>query len=71
MQAKYQWYVGGLCFIIFLNAACAPQPQPSIVPATVVPSVTVNPTVVSSQTPSSNFVPKHNDLIFIEFFAVT
>jgi len=71
MQVKYQWYVGSLCFIMLFNAACAPQPQPTIVPATVVPSVTVNPAVSSSQTPSSSFVPKHNDLIFIEFFAVT
>jgi len=40
------------------------------IPATAIPSVTT-PVAVSSPVTSSNLIPKHNDLIFVEFFAVT
>jgi hypothetical protein len=71
MPNKYQWYVGSLCLVILLGTACAPQPTVSIPQSTVVLSATSLAPIEPSQTSSANFVPKHNDLIFIEFFAVT
>jgi len=70
MQVKYQWYVGSLCLIL-LSAACAVQPETANEPVTAVPSVTIPAPVIPSQTPTSKFISKHNDLIFIEFFAIT
>ena len=53
--------------------SCATPPED--ISATVVPSVTVSVTVVApvvaAQTAAPNLIPKHNDLIFVEFFAVT
>lgn len=57
--------------LIFFSCA-APQENIS---ATVIPSATASVTVaapvVAVQTATPNLIPKHNDLIFVEFFAVT
>jgi hypothetical protein len=57
---------------LLLFACAAPQADIS---ATVVPSATVSVTVavpvVAVQTATPNLIPKHNDLTFVEFFAVT
>ena len=57
---------------LLLFSCAAPQENIS---ATVVPSATVSVTVaapvVAIQTATPNLIPKHNDLIFVEFFAVT
>ena len=63
-----------LVFLIslFLFACAAPQQDIS---ATTIPSAIATATVlvpvVPAQTVTPSLVPKHNDLIFLEFFAVT
>ncbi len=62
-----------LVFLVPLLFACA-APQSDIsatsVPAEIV-SVTAEAPVVAEQTAAPKLTPKHNDLIFVEFFAVT
>jgi len=65
-------------FVFFMTlffAACA-APQEKLVtpsPASRTPTSAADiPTVIPfTSTPARSFVPKQNDLIFIEFFAVT
>ena len=63
-----------LVFLVPLLLFSCAVPQENI-SATVVPSETVSITVatpiVADQTAAPNLIPKHNDLIFVEFFAVT
>ena len=63
-----------LVFLVSLLLFSCAMPKENI-SATVVPSVTVSVTVVApvvaAQTAAPNLIPKHNDLIFVEFFAVT
>ena len=59
---------------VFIASCAAPQEQPiAPIPTSHTPTATaVNPTIVPlTSTPEKVFVPKQNDLIFIEFFAVT
>lgn len=62
-----------LVFLVPLLFACA-APQEDIsatsVPSEIV-SVTMAAPVVVDQTAAPKLTPKHNDLIFVEFFAVT
>jgi len=67
---KLYWVVLAISLISF---ACQAPPisvtvavTPSANPATITPA----PPVVSS-TPSPRLIPKHNDLMFVEFFAIT
>ena len=61
-----------LFMTLFIASCAAPQekfvtpPPSSPIPATGIPTV-----VPFTPTPEKTFVPKQNDLIFIEFFAVT
>jgi hypothetical protein len=62
-----------VCLIfLFLFACAAPQQDIS---ATTVPSpivtVAILTPVVPEQTSTPGLIPKHNDLVFVEFFAVT
>ena len=63
-----------LVFLVPLLLFSCAAPQENI-SATVVPSATVAgivaAPVVAVQTATPNIIPKHNDLIFVEFFAVT
>jgi len=63
-----------LVFLVPLLLYSCATPQEGI-SATVVPSATVSVTVaapvVAVQTATPNLIPKHNDLIFVEFFAIT
>jgi PBP1b-binding outer membrane lipoprotein LpoB len=66
-------YVSLLFVTLFLASCVAPretQTAPSTSPAT---AATANPTTIpiTSTPDKKTFVPKQNDLIFIEFFAVT
>jgi uncharacterized lipoprotein YajG len=65
-------YVFLLFMILFVAACAAPRENPSVPPPATLTSATVIPTAVPF-TPTSvkAFVPKQNDLIFIEFFAIT
>ena len=59
---------------VFIVACAAPQEHPSApIPAShTSTAAAVNPTIVPlTPTREKVFVPKQNDLIFIEFFAVT
>jgi len=53
--------------------SCAMPPED--ISATVAPPATVSEAVtapvVAAQTATPSLIPKHNDLIFVEFFAVT
>jgi hypothetical protein len=64
-----------LLLITVLVTACnAPRENPGVTPpASRTPiAATAIPTVIPfTPTPEKVFVPKQNDLIFIEFFAVT
>jgi len=57
---------------LFLFSCAAPQADISVTsaPSEAVPAMTMTP-VVLAQTVAPNLIPKHNDLIFVEFFAVT
>jgi hypothetical protein len=59
--------------ISLLLCSCAAQQED--ISATTVPPVTSSATdsisAIPAQTSSAKLIPKHNDLIFIEFFAVT
>jgi len=66
-----------LCLFAFavpsiLFSCTAPQRDIAVtlVPSASLPTITPVPSVVSS-TATPKFVPKQNDLIFIEFFAIT
>ena len=57
---------------LFLFSCAAPQEAASTMTAlSETATAAVSPTVVPEQTAAPNLVPKHNDLIFVEFFAVT
>ena len=61
-----------LLLSLFLFSCAAPQAGIS---ATAVPSenvlATIPAPVIPTQTAALKLIPKHNDLIFVEFFAVT
>jgi hypothetical protein len=61
------------CFITLFLASCAVPREQTIALSTAtltsVPAISTN--IPSTPTPQKAFVPKQNDLIFIEFFAVT
>ena len=65
-----------LLFMTLLMAACAaPRENPTALPPTASPipatiAAAATP-VPPTPTPEISFVPKQNDLIFIEFFAIT
>ena len=63
-----------LVFLILLLLFACASPQEDIsatsVPSEIV-SVTMAAPVVVDQTAAPKLTPKHNDLIFVEFFAVT
>jgi starvation-inducible outer membrane lipoprotein len=65
-----------LVFLVSLILFSCTAP-PENISATVVPSattsgsVTMTAPVVAAQTAAPGLIPKHNDLIFVEFFAVT
>jgi hypothetical protein len=77
MLLKHQWYFSSLCLLVLLNAACASQPVAFNDGVTAIPSTTVSAYTVSEkiptpiQTSAPKLTPKHNDLLFVEFFAVT
>ena len=62
-----------LCFMTWLVVSCAgPQEQASApLPSTPTSAIPVPTIVPLTSTPAKAFVPKQNDLILIEFFAVT
>jgi len=62
-----------LFFIILFLASCAmPQDQPTAPPPSTPTTAPASSTIVPfTPTPKKAFVSKHNDLIFIEFFAGT
>jgi hypothetical protein len=57
---------------LFLLSCAAPQVEAvtTVVPSEI-PAVPVVAPVIADQTAAPNLIPKHNDLIFVEFFAVT
>ena len=57
---------------LFLFACAAPQQDISVttIPSAIATATALVP-VVPAETVTPNLVPKHNDLIFLEFFAVT
>jgi len=58
--------------VLFLFACATPQADITV---TTVPAetafATASASIVPDQTSTPNLIPKQNDLIFIEFFAVT
>ncbi|MEP7136507.1 MAG: hypothetical protein ABI904_16380 [Chloroflexota bacterium] len=63
-----------LVFLLTLFLFSCAASQDGISATTVSPevvSVTAAPPIASTQTAAPNLIPKHNDLIFVEFFAVT
>ena len=57
---------------LFVTACAAPRDNQEVTPAPTLMTATDVPTVVPTvPTTIETFVPKQNDLIFIEFFAVT
>ncbi len=66
--------INGSVFLIalFLFACAAPQQDISAttVPSTIAAATALVPSA-PAQTVTPGLVPKHNDLIFLEFFAVT
>jgi PBP1b-binding outer membrane lipoprotein LpoB len=60
-------------FMTLLLASCAvPQAQPITPTASTPTTAPASSTIVPiTLTPEKGFVPKQNDLIFIEFFAIT
>lgn len=62
-----------LFFIALFASSCvAPTENPSLLPPSTLTTATDSPTVIPlTPTPEKTFVPKRNDLIFIEFFAIT
>jgi hypothetical protein len=64
-------YVFIFLLSLFVVSCAAPQEKP-ITPLPSTPSsVTAIPTLIPFTSTPKKFVPKQNDLIFIEFFAVT
>ena len=57
---------------LFLFACAAPQQDISAttVPSAIATAAVLTP-VVPEQTSTPGLIPKHNDLVFVEFFAVT
>ena len=70
VMSKYPLLVCLLTLVLFSCAAPQVDVSAKIVPSEIVPVVTLT-AVVPTQTVAPNLIPKHNDLIFIEFFAVT
>jgi hypothetical protein len=65
-------YIFLLFMTLFVAACVAPQEKPSAPAPSTPTSAAVIPTIIPfTPTPGKTFVPKQNDLIFIEFFAVT
>ena len=64
-----------LLFITVLATACRePQENPDVTPPasrTPLAATATSAVIPFTPTPEQVFVPKQNDLIFIEFFAVT
>ena len=61
-----------LFITLFVAACAAPRENSGVTPVPTPLAATRSPTVVPSVPPTvARFVPKQNDLIFIEFFAVT
>jgi hypothetical protein len=77
MLLKHQWYFSSLCLLILLDTACASQLIAFDDDVIANPSATVSAYTVTEKTPipiqtsASELTPKHNDLLFVEFFAVT
>ena len=69
---KIYLLVFAMPLLLFSCAAPAPRENISAAASPSIPvSTVVSTTVVSTQHSSANLIPKHNDLIFVEFFAVT
>ena len=69
-QSRFRW----LLFLAFCLSACGAQlaPAPTSPPATPLPATAVLTVAPTPQpTATAKFIPKANDLTFIEFFAVT
>jgi len=63
-----------LIFLLVPFLLSCTAPQEGVSATTVSPavmSVTAAPPIISTETAAPNLIPKHNDLIFVEFFAVT
>lgn len=61
-----------LFFLSLVVVSCAAPQEKSITPLPSNPAaVTTLSTVVPFTPPPEKFIPKQNDLIFIEFFAIT
>ena len=62
-----------LLFMTLFVTSCATAQETTITPLPSTPTLaTAVPTIVPfTSTPEKAFVPKQNDLIFIEFFAIT
>jgi hypothetical protein len=56
--------------LLFSCVAAQENISTPTIPATAIPAVISTP-VASTQVSTSYLIPKHNDLVFIEFFAVT
>jgi hypothetical protein len=69
MSKRYMF----LCFVSLVIVSCAAPQEKSItrLPSTPTSISTLSTVVPFTPTPEKIFVPKQNDLIFIEFFAVT
>jgi hypothetical protein len=67
---KYTLSVLFLSLFLFSCANLPADVSATTAPAEVVPVATLTP-IVPTQTVAPNLIPKHNDLIFVEFFAVT
>ncbi len=66
-------YFFHLSIALLLLSACAPRTEDIPAPAASLTPVStdVPATVMPTGTPVKKFVPKQNDLIFIEFFSIT
>lgn len=70
IMPKYPLLVLLLALFLFSCAAPAADLSATAVPSEVV-SATMPVPVIPTQTAPLKLIPKHNDLIFVEFFAVT
>jgi hypothetical protein len=72
MSTTLKLYLFTFTIPLILFSCTAPQGDIAVTPIPSASTSTVTPIpLAANNTPSPKLIPKHNDLIFVEFFAVT